>query len=310
LTAVSERYGDFAPIGVMLAGLSVLRGLRMQKRKLGTLSLVLVLTTALLAVAQETVGDVERGIPAGWVNAPSSRDAPALWQCAGYGGSWVVSKNQDAIAIKKLNIEKQNQVPLPRQLKLSKEMIGRRSMLHTGDGWLIGFDAGEFGGGLWWFSSDGTEAKKLLEQNVHSIYETPDGVFVLAGLAHLGIDQGEIDQFTATPEKISLKYKASLGGSPEASALGPEGEIIIATMRSVLLVDHGGKVHELYRSGENLTYPTSVVEKANGDIFVAMRFFVLRLISDNGAYRADWLMPKKCQSFKMVKYICNCMAPN
>lgn len=282
----------------------------MQKRKLGTFALVLVLATASLAVAQESVSHVEPGIPAGWVNAPSSKDAPALWQCAKYGRSWVVSKNQDAIAIEELNIDKQNPVPVPRQLKLSKEMIGRRSMLHTGDGWLIGFDAGEFGGGLWWFSNDGSEAKKLLEQNVHSIYETPDGVFVLAGLAHLGIDNGEIDQFTNKPEKVSLKYKASLGGSPEASALGPEGQIIIATMGSVLLVDHAGKVHELYRSGENLTYPTSVVVKANGDIFVAMRFFVLRLVSDNGAYRADWLMPKKCRSFKMVKYICNCTAPN
>jgi hypothetical protein len=282
----------------------------MQKARLGALSLVLMLATALVAVAQETAAHVGRGRPEGWVHAPSSKDAPDLWQCAGYGGSWVVSKGRDAIAIKELNIEKQKAVPVPRQLKLSKEMIGRRSILQTADGWLLGFDAGEFGGGLWWFSKDGKEEKKLLPQNVHAIYETPDGVFVLAGLAHLGLDSGEIDQFTTTPERVSVKYVASLGGSPEASALTPDGQIVIATMSSVLLVDASGKVQQLYKSGENLTYPTSVVVQENGDIFVAMRFFVLRLISDNNVYQSDWLMPKKCQSFKMVKYICTCTATN
>lgn len=28
-------------------------------------------------------------------------------------------------------------------------------VLETSDGWLVGFDAGEFGGGLWWYRQDG-----------------------------------------------------------------------------------------------------------------------------------------------------------
>jgi hypothetical protein len=155
-----ECNGDFSPIGVMVVAFAVLRSRLMRKARLGELSLVLVLATALVAVAQETAAHVERGRPEGWVHAPSSKDAPDLWQCARYGGSWVVSKDRDAIAIKELNIEKQKAVPVPRQLKLSKEMIGRRTILQTADGWLLGFDAGEFGGGLWWFSKDGSEGEE------------------------------------------------------------------------------------------------------------------------------------------------------
>jgi hypothetical protein len=55
--------------------------------------------------------------------------------------------------IKELNIEKQKAVLVPRQLKLEGD-DWEAVILQTADGWLLGFDAGEFGGGLW-FSKDG-----------------------------------------------------------------------------------------------------------------------------------------------------------
>jgi len=269
---------------------------------------VLLVCAILPAVADDTPGSAGQGVPTGWIHAPSSKEKPDLWECAGSGGSWVVSKRGDAIAIKELNVGKQKGVDLPPHVTLSKEMIGERSLQRTLNGWLIGFDAGEFGGGLWWFSTDGKDSTKLLPQNVHAIYKTPDGIFVLAGLAHLSLNSGEIDQFTETPDKVSLKFVVSLGGSPEASTLGPEGQIVIATPHSVLLFDHSLKLHELYKSGEDLTYPTSVVIERNGEVFVAMRFFLLRLVPEEADYRPDWLMPAKCQAFKTTRNICRCTA--
>jgi hypothetical protein len=204
---------------------------------------------------------------------------------------------------------KRTKVDLPPQVKLAKDMIGTRSLLRTSGGWLIGFDAGEFGGGLWWFSRDGHDSKKLLSENVHAIYETSDGIFVLAGLAHLSMDNGEIDRFVDTPESVSVKYIVSLGGSPEASTVAPNGQIVVATTHSVLLVD-GGKVRDLYKSGERLVYPTSTVVDGEGNIFVAMRFFVLRLSPRNGTYESQWLIPNKCRSVKVVRYECACRGTN
>jgi hypothetical protein len=222
----------------------------------------------------------------------------------------VVGEHRGAVAISKFSLAKHTKGDLPPQVKLSKEMIGTRSLLRTSDGWLIGFDAGEFGGGLWWFSRDGHDAKKLLSENVHAIYETPDGIFVLAGLAHLSLDSGEINRIVDTPENISVKYLVSLGGSPEASTVGPSGQIVVATTHSVLLVDGVGKVRDLYKSGERLIYPTSAVVDGEGNIFVAMRFFVLRLSPRNGTYESQWLMPNKCQSVKLVQYECACIGTN
>jgi hypothetical protein len=250
------------------------------------------------------------GVLGGWIEAPSSKANPALWECASYGGSWVVSLHEDSVRANEQNFDAADEttkdLPLPSYLKLSKEMIGRRSLIRTADGWLIGFDAGEFGGGLWWFNSDGTVVRKLSPLNVHSILETPSGTFVLSGLAHLSLDNGEINQFTETEDDVTLKYVADLGGSPEASIVDPDGQIVVATMRSVLRVDYAGKVHKLYNSGEDLTYPTPVVVNSNKDIFVAMRFFILRLVHENSEYKPQWLMLKKCRSFKISKLICTC----
>lgn len=274
--------------------------------------LILVAIWAVLPSAAQNASNLkEPDAPEGWIQAPSSRVDPALWECAGYGGSWIVSLQEGAVRIKKLSDEKTETVSLPQFLKLSKEMVGSRSLLRAADGWLVGFDAGEFGGGLWWFNNEGDVHRKLLSENVHSILQTTNGVFVLVGLAHLSLDNGKIYQFTETADEVKVTMLADLGGSPEASTVDPEGRIVIATPKSVLAFDYSGNVQELYTSGEDLTYPTSVVVDEHRNIYVAMRFFVLRLVrSSSTAYRPQWLMSRKCQSFKIVKRICICTAPD
>ncbi len=274
-------------------------------RSLTFLSLFVLATTFPLA-AQNDHATVDQGLPEGWIQAPSSKDNSALWECAGLAGSWVVSESHGPLAVTELDVEQEEEVAVPPYLKLSKEMKGRKSLLRTANGWLIGFDDGEFGGGLWWFNEDGSDSTKLLSDNVHAIYETRNGTFVLAGLAHMGHDAGEVDQFIETPEKVTLRWVASLGGSPEASTVDPDGDIVVASPRGVVRVDYSGKVHLLYGSGEGLTYPTSVVADQNGDIFVGMRFFVLRLRPVDSLYRPQWLMRTNCRSFKTVKYVCSC----
>jgi hypothetical protein len=277
--------------------------------KTESMTFLLLIVLAVLPLASQSVpSDAEQGLPEGWIHAPSSKANPALWDCAGRGRSWVISDRGGAVAIKALNVDEEVGVVVPPQLKLTKEMVGRRHLLRTSDGWLIGFDAGEFGGGLWWFSEDGTDSKKLLSNNVHAIYATQNSTFVLAGLAHLGLDSGEVDQFIETPDRVTLRWVANLGGSPEASTVGRDGQIVVASPRGVVRVDNEGKVHTIYRSGEHLTYPTSIVVNENDDIFVAMRFFILRLRPVDSAYRPEWLMPKSCRSFKTVRYVCSCTA--
>ena len=54
------------------------------------------------------------------------------------------------------------------------------------DGWLIGFNHGEFGAALYWFSLDGNRNYKISDHQVVDFISTPDGFLAVEGLAHLG----------------------------------------------------------------------------------------------------------------------------
>jgi hypothetical protein len=277
--------------------------------RLLTFPLLILLSLPTVTSAQKTTAESATSIPTGWINAPSRLQNPGLWQCASYGGSWVVSDDGGSVKLVGFGAESSKQSRMPRQLKLSKKMIGRRLLQPTSSGWLAGFDAGEFGGGLWWFSRDGSKTTELLSENVHAIYQIKKDILILTGLSHMGLNYGHVYKFDDTSSKATVTSVTDLGGSPEASTVDIGDNIVVATPDRVLRVDKDGKTNEMYKSGEHLTYPTSATVDRNGVVYVAMRFFVLRLIPQEASgYNAEWLMPEQCRVFKLEKYICGCEA--
>jgi hypothetical protein len=149
----------------------------------------------------------------------------------------------------------------------------------------------------------------LLSENVHAIYQVKKNILILTGLNHLGLNYGHVYRFDDTSDKATVTPVADLGGSPEASTVYSGDSLVVATPDRVLRVDKEGKNTEIYKSEEHLTYPTSAAVDANGVVYVAMRFFVLRLIPQEASgYNAEWLMPEQCRVFKLEKYVCGCDA--
>ncbi|HEX7837136.1 MAG TPA: hypothetical protein VF469_06710 [Kofleriaceae bacterium] len=61
-------------------------------------------------------------------------------------------------------------------------------MLAVADGFLVGTDAGEWGGALQWFSKDGARHAQIADANVRSLVVLgADEVLVLEGLNHLSL---------------------------------------------------------------------------------------------------------------------------
>jgi hypothetical protein len=258
------------------------------------------------------------------MHALSSKDDPKLWECAGNGGSWVaLLRDGEVNLVRNDAVEARRQpVKLPPAIQLSKEMVGNRVFVETSDGFLMGFDAGEFGGGLWWFSKNGQKVSKLFGNNVHAIYKTNEGIYVLSGINHLTLDRGSLFRFEETAAEVSVTEVADLQGSPEASQALPDGRILVATPTSVLRVDGDGKIATLYQGRKAsfvkgaFTYtnadrdgfiiPESIVVDKHGDIYVGMRFFVFRLRERQGKIESEWLMRSECERYKTVRYTCSC----
>ncbi|MCB1099714.1 MAG: hypothetical protein KDN22_29360 [Verrucomicrobiae bacterium] len=60
------------------------------------------------------------------------------------------------------------------------------------DGWLAGYNGGEFGAELWWFSPDGTRSYKISDHQLNQFLVTDDGIFAAEGLSHLGSLEGSV----------------------------------------------------------------------------------------------------------------------
>jgi hypothetical protein len=183
----------------------------------------------------------------------------------------------------------------------------------TSDGWLIGFDAGEFGGGLWWFSKNGSTTRPISEENIHALVPRGDLVLVLTGLDHLGSNVGAIYAYRHDndPSSTSLSLLADLGSSPGAASLTEGGDLVIATQGKVLMLKRNDKLETLYAfPAMGALYPNSIVENKEGLLFVGMRFYVLQLLPDaSHKYSVKWFTTTACTKAHVKNYGCVCSAP-
>src|SRR4051812_36461461 len=103
--------------------------------------------------------------PPGWHALPSVPDQ-GQFDCvihgAAQGNWWHVEAPGGVIRIIALHqSDTDDPVPFNTEVTGKGRRKGRRHALHVPGGWLVGFDAGEFGGSFWWFSEDGARRHEL-----------------------------------------------------------------------------------------------------------------------------------------------------
>ncbi len=136
-----------------------------------------------------------------------------------------------------------------------------------GDFSFAGFDNGEFGGGVMniQYNSHGEiESGKVLAQDnclgflkPKEWCETEDGkgywtesfreCYVFTGLSHMATDEGKIYKITLSGSEYTFEEFADLGSAPNAFA-EDDGNLIVATEKSLVSVDINGKITELFHS--------------------------------------------------------------
>jgi hypothetical protein len=262
-------------------------------------------------------------IPDGWYVYPEEKlkdlDETTL-RCFNYSqNEWQVMTDGNGIRITKRVAQKKGALPsgtqLPPLLKHEEGMPGRtvyaglRSATHFSNGWLLAYDAGEWGGGLWITNEDGSEVKRLVNDNVHAVVPIDDGVLVLSGLAHLSLDFGNAFIFS-NPNglNISLRRTAHLDGEPRAYAKESDGSVLFVTTHGLRRITKSGDVQDLVGLPDWMRnqYANSMAITSDGSIFIGMRMFVLKLHIDEGQYKEEWLLPQECRKFHLAKFDCPC----
>jgi hypothetical protein len=250
-------------------------------------------------------------MPSNWTSiefpAASSETSDTLL-CANYStDEWHLTMDSGALRISQSMREPRTE--LPKHFAVTKEMKGSPVVAKSSDGWLVGFDNGEFtGGGLWWVSENGRESRQVSDENVHAILSRGDGSVVLTGIARLSVDEGTA--YSYNPITQALTRIADLGSSPAAALVQENGTVVIAAQTRVLEIDKSNQLRVLlFNQGMHLLYPNSVVEDPSGDIFVGMRFYVLQLRHKPGNnYEPEWYVPGRCIRTEIKDSRCVCTA--
>lgn len=261
-------------------------------------------------------------IPDGWYVYPEKNLAHIdqyMRRCFNYSHTeWQVTNGGDGITIAK-QVRYKGEIPalppLPPRLKYEEGMPGRtvdaglRSATHLGSAWLLAYDAGEWGGGLWLTNEDGSETRRIINDNVRAVIPIDGGVLVLSGLSHMTLDFGNAFIFS-NPDglNIPLRHTVRLDGAPRAYAKASDGSVLFATTRGLSKITKSGELQNLsnFPNWTRFQYASSMAIASDGSIFVGMRMFVLKLREIANGYSQEWLLPTDCRRFELKETDCVC----
>lgn len=174
-----------------------------------------------------------------------------------------------------------------------KEIKGSRFVKKTPDGFLVGLNKGEFGGGLYFIKTDGKDGYQMANfLNIHSIFEYNSKYFSIEGLAHLGGQRGQIIEIFKEDELWKYKSLTKLIEVPDLVADYNNGKIIV-TSQYILRFGQDLKVTEILKSPVywGMLYPSSILIDRD-DIYLAMRQGILKIKAFNTLPEYEWYVPK------------------
>ena len=173
--------------------------------------------------------------------------------------------------------------------KEAAKMHGIISLLSVDDGYLVGFDRGEWGGYLYWFSKEGKKHYQVSTDQIVQFIKKSSEVYAIQGLAHMGISEGSIIKIKKLKNKWISKEYLKLPTAPFAIALHNTSFIVI-TSKSLFEITNDNKISTLVETGIWNTglYPNSIVVSGN-KAYAGMRAGVFEY--DLLSRKQNWLLP-------------------
>jgi hypothetical protein len=152
------------------------------------------------------------------------------------------------------------------------------SKVETRDGWLIGFNEGEWGGALYWFGNGSQENYKILDHQIIRLFSTPKGIFALSGLSHLGVTGGSLEQVSqpTKPGKWQVKTIQNFSLAPYSVSMSRDGTLFVVLSGALVSLDQDHKLNTLLLAPEweGLLPNSSVLSEDENKLYVGMRKFV------------------------------------
>ena len=140
--------------------------------------------------------------------------------------------------------------PLPVTIKEKDGDIEKETRvgIKVEDGFLVGSDKGEWGGEITFIDLQG-DSHVVIGKNTEAIYQTPQGIVAVTGLAHMFSNEGLIYKITKDAQgKWRARKWRALPGAPVFSCLLKDGNLLASCSGGIVLISPSGKMQSLNRS--------------------------------------------------------------
>jgi len=235
-----------------------------------------------------------------WKNYPVPKDEKTIVKYNSVPNDWFVYFDGDEIRVDDVRYKRRSKInELPFKLEQSNgNIIGItppfaevRDVVEVDDGYLAGFNGGEWGGELHWFSKNGKERYKISGHQIAQFIKRDNKVYAIEGLSHLGMSRGSIIEIEKKHGKWAAKEFLKLPAAPNAVQLDSKDNFIVVTSSSLLSVDKNVKINTLIKNGmwNIYLYPSSMVIQ-NDVVYIGMRKGVYKF--DLTTKKDEWLLPE------------------
>ena len=116
-----------------------------------------------------------------------------------------------------------------------------RSVFPVEDGWLVGFNHGEFGGGLFHYAVSGKKRVIMKNARIGGIYRTSSGLVATDGVDHMIYLPGNVFLLTRTNRGTwQAQPLATLQAAPQKIAMAKDGTLIVQSQGAIVAITRGG----------------------------------------------------------------------
>jgi hypothetical protein len=251
-----------------------------------------VLIVLISLIIQSCYWQADYGLINNWKSYPVPANADTLRKYNNSLNEWCVSIGNNIVQVNKYKPSYQSIVPFkinPNPADKSK-MIGVVSFVKVADGYLIGFNGGEWRGHLYWFANDGKNYYEISDDQIVQFIKRNGQIYAIQGLAHLGISEGSIIKIEKKDGKWAAKEYLKLPKAPYCFSVDSEKDFIVLTSNNLLKVDSSKSIKTIVNAGvwSNGLYPNSLVIK-DDIVYAGMRAGVYKYNLSNG--KQEWLLP-------------------
>jgi hypothetical protein len=170
--------------------------------------------------------------------------------------------------------------------------------LKIADGWLVGFNDGEWGGALYWFSPDGTAKYKISKYQIIDFVQNSSGIYAIVNwgfMCFTNLSDGLIISISQSSNQVpwEVAIVCRLPQAPGAIVQHADGNWLVALSDSFVSVTPDGKIRTIVKAGRwDALWPNSVVLSDDAKTaYIGMRQFVAKITLKNG--RVSFLVPDR-----------------